>query len=141
MPQENSSTQCVDLKARFGRRYRIAHEDGGSPGDPWMQLLLCQRGHVFPYGGDTLAAATDSRGGTATKLASLACCTPVQDGDDGLTVVFPLEHFEQVAALMKPRRRRRLSPEDRDRLVEVGKSSRFDGVQSKKSAPGRDSSP
>jgi len=36
-----------------------------------------------------------------------------QDGDDGANVVFPLEHFQEVAKITKPRRRRRLSERQR----------------------------
>jgi hypothetical protein len=51
--------------------------------------------------------------------------TTAQDGTDGATVVFDVEHFEAVAEIMQPRRRRRLSPEARQRLVEAGAKTRF----------------
>ena len=48
-----------------------------------------------------------------------------QDGDDGLTVLFPVERFHEVATLMKPRRRRVLSDAERQRLREMGAKYAF----------------
>ncbi len=76
-------------------------------------ILPCQRGHIYPHGGDTLAASTNGRGPTARKLAALPGVILHQDGTDGVTVLFPVAMFDDVAALMLPRRRRTLSPEAR----------------------------
>ena len=50
-------------------------------------------------------------------------------GDDGVNVAFDIRHFDQVAEIMKPRRRHRhgfkLSSEQRQKLVEAGKKHRF----------------
>jgi hypothetical protein len=54
-----------------------------------------------------LAASTNSRGPTARKLAALPGTTLHQDGDDGVMVLFPIEMFPAVAALMHPKRRRK----------------------------------
>ena len=44
-----------------------------------------------------------------------------QDGDDGANTLFPVEHFEEVAKIMRPKRRRRMTEEQRrvaaDRLA------------------------
>ena len=37
----------------------------------------------------------------------------VQDGDDGVNARFHVNHIDEVAKIMKPRRRRRLSDEQR----------------------------
>jgi hypothetical protein len=49
----------------------------------------------------------------------------VQDGDDGITVAFPAKRFPEIAKLMKPRRRRQLSPERRSKQVEQLAKFRF----------------
>jgi hypothetical protein len=49
----------------------------------------------------------------------------VQDGDDGVNVVFHVDHFDEVAAIMKPRRRRRLTPSQRAKRVERLSAFRF----------------
>jgi hypothetical protein len=52
-----------------------------------------------------VAASTNARGPTARKLAALKFTTVAQDGDDGLTVVFAVEHFPKVAKILHPHRR------------------------------------
>jgi len=45
-----------------------------------------------------------------------------------VNIVFHIDHFEAVAEVMKPRKRRHgrtLSPEERQRLIEMGKNYRF----------------
>jgi hypothetical protein len=83
-----------------------------------------------------LAASTNSRGSTARKLAALPGVTLWQDGSDGVTVLFPVEMFPEVAALMHPKRRRQLSTEQRAKLLEAGAKHRFtDGAQARRGAP------
>lgn len=134
--------ECVNLKERFGKKYRVDYEesyyaergDGARADDPWLQTILCQRGRVFPWGGDKLAASTNGRGPTATKLTGLHFVTVPQDGDDGVTVVFPVDKFAQIAKLMLPRRRRQVSDAERARLAAMGAGFRFSpGTQSSSS--------
>jgi hypothetical protein len=135
--------ECVNLRERFGRRYRIAYEESyhvqygphARVEDPWLQIIPCQRGHIYPWGSSTLAASTNGRGPTARKLAALPFATVHQDGDDGVTVLFPMERFPEVAELMHPKRRRQMTEEQRQaaakRLAVVGTKFRFrPGVQS-----------
>ena len=112
---------CVDLVERFGDRYRVGYEqsylaehgDRGRADDAWLRIILCQHGHIMPWGGETLAAVTAKAGPVARRLAALRGVTLWQDGSDGATVLFPVTMFEAVAEVMLPRRRRRLSPENR----------------------------
>ena len=112
---------CINLKQRFGEQFRVEYEESyrvergenGRAEDPWLMILLCEHGHICPWGGTQLAACTNHAGRVATKLKALPFTTVAQDGDDGANVLFDVEHFDQVAAIMKPRRRRRLSPEAR----------------------------
>jgi hypothetical protein len=110
----NVDLKCIDLKSRFGDRYRIVHEDSGIKSrahDPWLQTIPCQLGHIYVHGQTALGASTDRRGSTATRLAALPCVTLVQDGDDVINVVFNADDFDKVAAVMKPKRRRTFTPE------------------------------
>ena len=112
---------CIDLKARFGRRYRVEYEEsyyaehgaGARVDDPWLMVIPCENGHICPWGGSTLAACTKAAGSVASRLKALSFTTVAQDGSDGANVLFDVEHFDVVAKIMKPRRRRRLSPEAR----------------------------
>ena len=74
-----------------------------------------------------LTASTSHRGPIAHRLANLPGVNVVQDGDDGLNAVFHVDDFDAVAEIMKPRRRRRLTPDQRleraDRLAKYQFSS------------------
>ncbi|MGA2035031.1 MAG: hypothetical protein ABSG68_22505 [Thermoguttaceae bacterium] len=116
----------MNLRERFGRRYRVEYEESyfaqyglnARVDDPWLQIIPCQYGHIYPWGVDRLAASTDRRGGVARRIAALAFIEVWQDGDDGITALFPLDKFDEVAALMKPRRRRQMTEEQRRAAVE-----------------------
>ena len=80
---------CINLKERFGRRYRIGRDPSyyGEYGpnaitpDPWYYTVECQHGHIFPWGGETLAVSTKNRGPITTALSALPVCEVQQDGD------------------------------------------------------------
>jgi hypothetical protein len=131
-----SEPACVNLAQLFGDRYKVAYDPAYDPfnvphdkRDPWMMQLPCERGTIYPHGGDLLAVEVDNRTPTARKVAALpGVC--VSQGDDGkpaddpykdwggdMTFLFPLALFDRVAALVKPRKRRRLSEEDKARLL------------------------
>ena len=119
---------CVNLRERFGRRYRVEYEESyyaqygphARVDDPWLQIIPCQRGHIYPFSGSRPAATTNARGATARRLAAFDFATVHQDGSDGVTALFPVERFPEVAELMKPRRRRHVSEAERARLAALG---------------------
>jgi hypothetical protein len=136
-------TTCINLKERFGQRCRVLYEESRTAehgsrshvADPWLLVIPCRHGHIYPHGGDQLAASTNNRGAIAKRLAALPCVRVVQDGDDGINVVFHVDDFPAVAAIMKPKRLRRLSAEHRAKLAEAGRTAlaqhRNSGVDSK----------
>lgn len=123
----------INLKKRFGQRYKIEYEPAyyaeygprARTDDPWLQVIPCHYGEIFPWGEDLLAASTFRRGSIANRLAGLNCCQIRQDGCDGVTVTFHIDDFHEVAQLIKPRSRRRLTLEARRALVKAGQSKRF----------------
>jgi hypothetical protein len=131
---------CVNLRERFGRRYRVECEESyhaqygpnARIEDPWLQTIPCHYGHIYPHGGTTLAASVDGHPNVAGQLRQLACCRIHQDGDFGeLTVIFDVADFPVVARVMKPRRRRslRLTSEQRQEIGRRLRESRGDGRQ------------
>ena len=122
---------CIDLKEHFGDHYRTFYEDSyaaergdkGRTHDPWLLTVACRHGHIYPHGGTMLGASTNSRGPIANRLAAPPCVRVVQEGDDGVNVVFDVGDFDQVAAVMRPRRRRKLTPEQRTERLANGCSS------------------
>lgn len=117
---------CINLKEHFGKRFRIRYEESyyvnrtrDTLVDPWLMVLLCRYGHVFPHGGNLLAASVDGHPKLASVLRQLPCCRVHQDGDDGeLTMVFDVSDFAKVAAVMRPKRRRQLSEAQRAAAAE-----------------------
>lgn len=129
---------CIDLAELFGKRFRAKYEPSyaaqngptARTNDPWLKTIPCRAGHICPWGGSALAAITDKAGPIAHKLALLPGVTVWMDGSDGVTVLFDAACFDEVAKLMKPRRRRRLGPDQLGRLAKAGAKHQFKhGVQ------------
>ena len=127
---------CINLKERFGDRYRVKYEESyyaerpeyRKEEAPWLMIIPCQHGHIGPWGGSTLLVCTRRRGPVTKRLTAQPFGRVVQDGDDGVTVLFDVAYFDQVARIMKPHKRpgrRHLPPQEKQRLVEVGRAFRF----------------
>jgi hypothetical protein len=119
----------VNLRERFGREYRIAcepsycaeHGEGAIQDDPWLQIIPGARGHVFPWDEKRLAASTNTSGAMARRLKALPYVQVHQDGSDGVSVIFPADRLNEVAELLRLRRRRVISQEERQRLAALSK--------------------
>ena len=112
-----STATCVNLLEVFGRDYKVtfdpAYDSRRVPRrclDPWMLQLPCRgRGvTIYPFEGSRLAVEVDGRPGLAKKLAALPGVGLWQDGDGETTFLFDVARFEAVAAVVRPRKRRRL---------------------------------
>jgi hypothetical protein len=129
--------ECINLKERFGGRFKVEFEESYDAERPefraaealWLMVIPCQHGHICPWGGELLAACTNRRGLVARRLVRLAFVKVAHDADDGVNVTFSVQRFPEVAAIMKPRRRRRLSAEHRQKLIEASKPHWFLGGQ------------
>jgi hypothetical protein len=109
---------CLNLPNLYGNRFRIGHDPAAvSPSqrkEPWMMTIPCRGGAViYPHGGDLLALELDYRTHLAKRLAAIPGVRLHQCGDGERTFLFRVELFDQVARVVKPRRRRRLTPEQR----------------------------
>ena len=76
---------CINLQEQFGTRYRVTFDPAYSPKhvprdklDPWAMLIPCQRGTVYPHGGDLLTVEVEGRRVTANRLRQLDCTTTYQ---------------------------------------------------------------
>jgi hypothetical protein len=118
-------SDCVDLKQLYGDRYRITVDRESAAGprdrDPWVLQLPGRYGLIYPYSATHLAVMVDHHPNVTAQLRALGltCC---QDGDRETTFLFTPEQFPAVAALVHPRRRPQLSPEERERLRAVGRN-------------------
>jgi hypothetical protein len=115
---------CINLRERFGDRYRVTFEESYQAETidkhaeaPWLMVIPCEHGEIFPHGRDKLAAYT-SGPQIRKRLMSLACCQVHQLGDSEVTVLFDVADFYRVAEIMKPRKKRKAPPmsEERKRL-------------------------
>ena len=114
----------IDLRARFGDRYRIRPEAGGTTWyetpkheRPWLLEVPCRYGIVYPQSGETLAASTD-RPRIGAKLRALPGVLTAR-GDAEVVVPFHVDDADAVLRVLKPYRRRRLSEAERARSREV----------------------
>jgi hypothetical protein len=118
----------IDLKARFGARYRMTlDESARTPGSTredklWGRRIPCKYGHIGVWGSDTLSAHTGRRM-VVGRLAALPFVKVAQRGDREITVTFAPEHIVPVAELLRARMRPALTDEQREvlrrRMIEV----------------------
>jgi len=119
----SQKARCVNLKERFGKRFKVRREESYEAENPkyraeeeaWLQIIPCVGGEIYPHGGDTLAAYLRP-GPRAESLKRLRCVRVKTLGSDGVTVLFDVADFDQVAGIMQPRKRAQpqLSPEQRE---------------------------
>jgi hypothetical protein len=107
-----------NLRDLFGDRYRIGHDPAAETyaekDDPSMQTLLCQNGIIYTHGANRLAV--ECKTATAKRLAALPGVTRHQQGDTEWTLLFNLAAFDAVAAIVKPRKRRKWSDDKRQAM-------------------------
>jgi hypothetical protein len=134
---------CINLLARFGAVYRIAFDPAYDRRniprrclDPWAMVMPCHYGTIYPHGGDVLAIELDVHPVIARRLAALPGVTLYQDGHDEKTFHFPIDLFEQVAEIVRPKRRRTLTAEQKAKLAAANQATRFRGAGARKTAPG-----
>ena len=132
LPLAMKSIQCVNLRNVFGKQYQISFDPAYDPLnrprhsiDPWMMLIPCERGVIYPFGGKSLCVEVIGRPVTANRLAALPCCKMIVDGEAETAFRFDVQDFAQVAAHVKPRRRRRLREDQRKKAVERLKAYQF----------------
>jgi hypothetical protein len=126
-------TTCIDLRQRFGDRYRITWDPAyDSKGihrdnlDPWYAQIPCRGGiTIYPVGGNDLAVECDYHRYLARRLAAIPGVVCTQDGDEEKTFRFPVDLFDQVAAIVEPKRRRVLTEDQKTRLAEASHATRF----------------
>jgi hypothetical protein len=113
-----------NLQELFGSRFRIGHDPAAvtyaERADPWMQTIRCRRGVViYPQEEGMLAVEIDVHPGLAKQVEAIEGVKVYQAGGqwpgsrEECTYHFPLSAFDAVAAIVKPMRRPKLTPEQR----------------------------
>jgi hypothetical protein len=80
-----------------------------------MMIIPCKYGDICPFGGKYLMWETE-RAFWATKKLIEAGFEVRCEGDEYRSVVFHVDDWDKVAAVVKPRTRRTLSPEHLEKL-------------------------
>lgn len=126
-------SECINLRERFGAAYRIGYDPAVHPStpagkvDPWMILIPCRPkgSNIYPYGGTKLIIEIEGHAKLRNQLRCLSCCELIQDGDTFTAFRFDVADFDAVAALVKPRKVRRLSDKHRAAAVERLRKHQF----------------
>ena len=120
--------ECINLKERFGEKLKVTYEESyeaeRGPNawaeDPWMMIIPCKHGHIYPHGGDTLIVETEGHFRIKAAMGRLDCCQVHQDGDDFGSFRFDVADMAKVAQVVKPYRKRQISDAERQRLAGMG---------------------
>lgn len=112
---------CINIREKYPE-YHVTNEETVALHcrDPWYAQIPCYNGHIGVYGGNDLMACTVSKYSCTVRLRRLPYITVTQDGDDGVNFRFPSEHFSEVAGIMRAKKKKRVSPETRERLRKMG---------------------
>lgn len=135
---------CLNLRKLFGDRFKISNDpaaryEPNSRNDPWLFIIPCKFGEIYPHSGDKLAVMVcGNRKVPETRNLGLSVH---QDGDTEAVFLFTPGQFDQVAEVVQPRKKRQVSEKERRRLAEIGRAHLFQsenhGVQITPSDPKR----
>ena len=116
----------IDLKTLAGKRYRLQYDESrqGREESPWLLIVPCRYGHIYPHSAELLGIAINTRA-MGHKLAKLPGVTVLQEADDGFNLACPPKLFAAVAKIMGARRKKQVSEAERNRLAAMGKATRI----------------
>ena len=123
----------TNLKMLAGNRYRVV-DDGTDDSDRaervWCQEIPGKHGRIFPWGFNGDLAAWTGSARIMRRFEGMGL-KAVQGGAES-AFRFPVRMLDQVASLIRARRRRQLSPEQRQRqaVILAGARERLAGTHS-----------
>jgi hypothetical protein len=116
----------INLKELFKDRFRVTIDDsvigeGGARSDPWNFIIPCRSGDIYPFSDQLLAFYCSARG-IRTRLHKEHSEIEVRNWSDNGEAIFLFrpDQIDLIVQYAKPRRKRRLSPEHRKKLVMAG---------------------
>jgi hypothetical protein len=119
----------INLKELFGKRHRITNDPAvikGHP-DPQYYVIPCQHGEFQALDHEWIGFMCTSRIQTRKIVEAMKDKIRFGQGidEDGpaeeCVIMFKPEDFKQIAAFAKPRKRRVLTDEQKQALIEAGK--------------------
>ncbi len=123
-----SEPECVNLLEMFGETYKIEYDPAYSAfnvpkvkRDPWMMVIPCYNGCIFPHGGTLLCWELEGAKFCVHKAKTNPLFTIHQVGDQSGAFLFDVKDFKAVVPLARPRRRARRpkTPEQAAAAAEV----------------------
>ena len=116
-------SQCVDMRKTFGTRFKYTWDpafkaerpEWRKVEAPWLTRIACRHGWLMPWGGTQLAAYCCAGAVKRSQLEQLKCVQIAQGGGNDLVGVFDVKDLDAVLAVMRARKPRRYSVEERAR--------------------------
>lgn len=109
----------LDLREMYGNKYKIVRDAGAESRDmdAWLWIIPCKHGEIFSPGWGKLAVLCNNSRIRVKMLAGVKGLEPHQIGDTESIHLFEPDMFKGVARFVRPKLRRRASPEQRERLA------------------------
>ena len=110
----------MNLKEVFSKHYRVVDDGTDDPVREervWCQEIRGRYGVIYPYGQDGSLGVTVFSRKMACKLREDFGLETIQQWDREATLKFPPSLIHQVAGMIKAKKRRQLSQEQRENLL------------------------
>ena len=130
-PRDSNNKGGIDLWRTFGDEFKITVDPSCTNGmlrtdlDPWYFQIPCKYGTIWPWGRRQIAIDIDYHDQIANKVRAIPGVWAAHDGDREKTLVFDVSLFRQIANIVLPRKRRRLSADQRAACIEKLATYRF----------------
>ena len=114
--------KCIDLKKMYGKRFKISLDDAAQyevngRNDPWMFMIPCKYGHIYPISDEYLGFYCESKNIKTRICREQPDIELVQDADVEGVFKFPPQKMEVIAKYARPKRKRQVSEKERKRLA------------------------
>ncbi len=114
----------LNLHALAGGRYRLeldesARIDRSQEPKDWCIQIPCKHGHIGVHSDKELRAYCKATRLFA-RLTDITSARVIQEGDKEIAIAFHPTHLDEVAELLKARRKRVVTEEELQRLASIG---------------------
>jgi hypothetical protein len=118
-----------NLRDTYGKSYRVSYDPcADSFHDPAMHTIPTRTGEVYVHSETHAGVEISVRYRNRIKMLLGRGSRIHQDTADMVVFLVPWESLEGVLPLLRPCKRRQVSEEERQRLIEITKRARFSKV-------------
>lgn len=120
----------LNLKELFGKRFKIKLDEAAKSTvnglkDPWLYTIPCKFGHIYPISNKCLGFWCTGVIINRRIQKDHPEIELVQDGDGEGVFRFTFDQFDTIAGYAKPKKKRRLSKEHKNKLLKASKAYQF----------------